>query len=88
MAGILGDGVMIRREQRKLVNNERLKLLATFVNGMGIATFAVGALAPLFSDLDGPTGIARVTAISSGICFIGACVLHYLASTILKGLRP
>lgn len=74
--------------QRKLVNNERLKLLATFVNGMGIATFAVGALAPLFSDLGGPAGITRVTAVSSGICFIGACCLHYFASTILKGLRP
>lgn len=28
--------------QRKLVNNERLKLLATFVNGTAIALFAVG----------------------------------------------
>jgi len=75
-------------DRSKLVNNERLKLLATFVNGMGIAIFAVGALAPLFSDLGGPIGITQVTAVSSGICFFGACCLHYLASTILRGLRP
>jgi hypothetical protein len=29
---------------RKLVNNERLKLLATFMNGIAIAVFAVGAI--------------------------------------------
>lgn len=74
--------------QRKLVNNERLKLLATFVNGAAIALFAVGGLAPVFSDLAGPTGTDRLTATSSGICFVGACCLHYLASTVLKGLRP
>ncbi len=37
--------------QTKLVDNERLKLLATFLNGLGIAVFAVGALAPLISAI-------------------------------------
>lgn len=74
--------------QRKLVNNERLKLLATFVNGTAIALFAVGGLAPIFTDLAGPAGITKLTSLSSGICFAGACCLHYLASTFLKRLRP
>lgn len=28
------------------IHNERLKLLATFLNGIGISVFAVGGLAP------------------------------------------
>lgn len=36
-----------------LVRIERLKLFATYLNGLGIALFAVGGLTPLFSFLYG-----------------------------------
>jgi hypothetical protein len=75
-------------ERSKLVNNERLKLLATFMNGIAIAVFAVGGLAPLFSGLYGPSGVTRLLVLMSGVCFSGAFALHYGASTILRGLRP
>lgn len=54
--------------QRKLVSNERLKLLATFMNGIAIAVFAVGGLAPLFSGLYGSLGITRLLLLMSSIC--------------------
>jgi hypothetical protein len=72
---------------RILVNNERLKLLATFVNGLGIATFAVGALGPTISGLSRADTHNPLAILTTLICFLGALILHYLASIILKGLR-
>lgn len=69
------------------IHNERIKLLATFVNGAGIVVFAVGGLAPMFSSLyggQGPTGFLILVSI---ICFLVAGALHYIGSIILKGLR-
>lgn len=74
--------------QRKLVNNERLKLLATFVNGMGIATFAVGGLAPLISSIYGPLGLTSFVVLTSAICFLAAFILHYAGSLFLRRLLP
>jgi hypothetical protein len=34
-----------------LVHNERTKLTATYINGLAIAVFAVGGLAPILSNL-------------------------------------
>ncbi len=75
-------------DRSKLVNNERLKLLATFLNGLGITMFAVGALAPLVSSMDKPSGLSSGAALTLLVCFLGSCSLHYGASTVLKGLRP
>ncbi len=74
-------------ELRKLVNNERLKLLATFVNSAGVAMFAVGGIAPVISGLYGPTRITAPLLVVSLVCFAGACCLHVAGSTILRGLR-
>lgn len=74
--------------QRKLVNNERLKLLVTFVNGMGIAVFAVGVLAPIVASASRSDSFGGAAALTTIFCFSGAFILHYLASTILKGLQP
>ncbi|MDP9839057.1 VIT1/CCC1 family predicted Fe2+/Mn2+ transporter [Neorhizobium huautlense] len=75
-------------DRSKLVNNERLKLLATFVNGMGLATFAIGGLGPLISSIYGPHGLTRPVAILSAVCFLAAFVLHYAASLFLRRLVP
>lgn len=68
------------------IHNERIKLLATFVNGAGIAVFAVGCLAPVFSSLYG-AGPNAFLLLVSVVCFIIACALHYAGSIILKRLR-
>lgn len=45
-------------DRSKLVNNERPKLLATFMNGIAIAMFAVGRIAPMMTNFYGPTGVS------------------------------
>ncbi|MGF9562354.1 amino acid transporter [Neorhizobium sp. JUb45] len=74
--------------QRKLVNNERLKLLATFVNGIGVATFAVGGLAPMISGFYAEAGITVSVLLTSTVCILGAFALHYAASRFLRRLVP
>ena len=69
------------------IHNERIKLLATFVNGTGIAVFAVGGLAPVFSSLYGAAGPAPFLLLVSIVCFVAAAALHYAGSIILKRLR-
>lgn len=71
-----------------LIHNERIKLLATFVNGLGIAVFAVGGLAPLFSALYGDSGPTAFLALMSVVCVIVSVSLHYVASSVLKRLKP
>ena len=70
------------------IHNERIKLLATFVNGTGIAVFAVGGLAPVFSGLYGSSGTTAFLLLVSAVCFLVACALHYAGSVILKRLKP
>lgn len=69
------------------VHNERIKLLASFVNGAGIAVFAVGGLAPIFSSLYRASGPSFFLLFISALCFFVAGALHYAGSTILKRLR-
>jgi hypothetical protein len=71
-----------------VIYNERIKLLATFVNGVGIAIFAVGGLGPLISSLNGPTGPTLFLSFLSTICILIACAIHSIASTVLKRMRP
>jgi hypothetical protein len=74
--------------RRTLVNNERLKLLATFVNGLGIAMFAVGALAPTVSSLYAAGTLTPFAQIISIICVLSAFILHYAGSLVLRRLVP
>jgi hypothetical protein len=73
-----------------LVRNERLKLFATYLNGLGIALFAVGGLAPLFSFLYGSvSGVGAIFVASiSTICLIVSAALHWMGSLALKRLQP
>ncbi|MEM6382948.1 MAG: amino acid transporter [Pseudomonadota bacterium] len=74
-------------DDEKLVHNERVKLYATFLNGLGIALFAVGGLAPLFSSVYGPQGVQPATLIISLLCILVAFALHYGARRHLRRLR-
>ena len=69
------------------IHNERIKLLASFVNGCGIAVFAVGGLAPVFSSLYGTSGPSVFLLFVSVVCFLVAGTLHYAASATLKRLK-
>lgn len=71
-----------------LVRNEQTKLTATFLNGIGVAVFAVGGLAPVFSSLYTENGPPTFTLIMSVICFCAAMCLHWTARIILRRLEP
>ncbi|PZQ49614.1 MAG: amino acid transporter [Rhodovulum sulfidophilum] len=74
----------------KTVHNERLKLSATFLNGLAIAALAVGGVTPLVQALrtaEISPGEWRGTLIAATVCFGGAVVLHFIARMILGGLR-
>ena len=43
-----------------MLANEKLKLRATFLNGVAIAIFAIGALAPLVSYVTSGTAVSEV----------------------------
>ena len=72
-----------------LVHNERTKLTATYLNGLAIALFAVGGLAPIFSHAFGaePRPLWTLAA-AAAICLVGSAALHLWARRILKGLIP
>jgi len=70
-----------------LVHNERTKLTATFFNGIGIALFAVGAIAPAVSVLNAPAvTVPPGTAVMAIICLIASAALHFLARKVLARL--
>ncbi|MFN3077642.1 MAG: amino acid transporter [Alphaproteobacteria bacterium] len=73
-----------------LVENERTKLTATFMNGIAIAMVAAGAIAPLVAFSYGLPGAAHgVTIALIGIGWIsGGIALHLVARRHLKGLAP
>lgn len=73
-----------------LVANEQFKLTATYLDGVAIATVAVGALAPVVALVSGsilstpPAVIMALTA----VCLVVSVVLHVVARRYLRGLRP
>jgi hypothetical protein len=74
--------------QDKAVHNEQAKLLATFLNGVGLAIFAVGGLAPIFATairLDAE-GFIKVGV--SVLCFAMGFICHVGASRTLRRLKP
>jgi sensor histidine kinase regulating citrate/malate metabolism len=71
----------------KLVRNERTKLTATYFNGVAIAVFAVGALAPMINAANMQASLWPVVASSVVICLLGSAILHFVARRILKGLE-
>jgi len=72
-----------------LIGNEQAKLTATYLNGLAIALFAVGGLAPVFSGIySGTITDGHTLAIGSGSCFVASIALHFVARMILRRLRP
>lgn len=76
---------------RKLIANERTKLSATYTNGLAVAVFAVGGLAPIFSTAFSsvPLGVpAWVVPASASVCWVASAVLHLVARRFLRDLAP
>ena len=71
-----------------LVDNERAKLTATYVNGIAIALAAVGGIAPWIAlSLQGPEPRATEVAIVSALCFSLSCALHLVSRWVLGRLK-
>ena len=77
--------------QRKLVENERRKLSATYLNGLAVAIFAVGGFAPFISTVlasgAGAQNPFLVLAVMA-VCWLMSGAIHSAARASLKGLRP
>ena len=75
----------------KLVGNERTKLLATFLNNIAVAIIATGLVAPFFAILYGVSNLSAEQARFFGLAAPGWVLIgigvHYIARTILRGLR-
>ena len=70
-----------------LVYNERIKLSATYLNGMAIAIFAVGGFAPLIASFAADDGFTARKTILAFTCLVASGTIHFLARMSLKGLR-
>jgi hypothetical protein len=70
-----------------LVRNERTKITATYLNGLAVAIFAIGSLAPIVSAANAQASIGWQLAISATICAFASIVLHLFSRRILKGLQ-
>jgi hypothetical protein len=72
----------------KTVHNERLKITAAFLNGIAIAIFAIGGLAPAIQagrvtvESEPLGGTILVVVICAGV----AGILHLAARELLGGL--
>lgn len=71
-----------------LVRNEQAKLTANYLNGVVIAIFAVGALAPLLTILNGDCEPTSLLVIGMVVCIVASGALHFSARRILKRLVP
>ena len=72
-----------------MIENEQTKLTATWLNGISIAVFAVGGLAPLLSSVyAGNEAPIEVIGLIVAVCFVGSGALHILARHQLRRLKP
>jgi hypothetical protein len=70
----------------KLVRNEQRKLTATFMNGVAMALFGIGALSPIVSLAQSANGTPTNAFVVLG-CFAASLALHWMARRHLKGLE-
>lgn len=75
----------------KLVGNERAKLTATSTNGLAIAVFAVGGLAPFIAAPGVATeqhGFLAGALLLLGVCSLTSGALHWGADPAFGSLDP
>lgn len=69
-----------------LVHNERIKLSATWLNGLATAAVAVGSIAPSIAAVTGATSPILAAGLALFWLLIGAG-LHFTARALLGRLR-
>jgi len=70
-----------------MIDNERTKLTATYLNGVAIAVLAVGGFAPVVNVTNVQSTVTGPVMLSAAICLFISAALHLIARTILKGLK-
>lgn len=73
----------------KLVGNEQAKLTATYINGLAVALFAIGGVAPLANFVAGSTPAAApwLSLLFFAGCATLSAALHYFARSLLRRLE-
>lgn len=73
----------------RMIEHEKVKLKANYLNGLAIAVFAIGGLAPLaalaYQNSNG--GRSSTVIIGAALCFVGSFALHFVAVRTLGGLK-
>ncbi len=73
---------------RKLVSNERTKLLSSYMNSLSVAIFAVGGFAPFIATATSTEPhFGRVFGIMV-VCWTMSGAIHWAARQALQDLRP
>ncbi len=83
------DAEDAERARLDLVHNERVKLRATYLNGMAIAVLAVGGFAPLASYINS-SATAASSGVASGlvlVCMIISWTIHRVAQRGLGDMK-
>lgn len=74
----------------KTVHNERLKVSATFLNGIAIAILAIGGLSPAVQAVRTvalPAEEWTRTILIAVVCLFTAGIRHFAARAMLGGLK-
>lgn len=71
-----------------MIRNEQTKLTATFLNGLAIALFAVGGLAPSLGMASGSVPASQLVTFLMGYCLIASLALHLIARRFLRRMMP
>ena len=74
-------------ELKKAARNERRKLTATFINGLGIAILAIGFFTPAFQFFGGLANPNLSQLVIVVVCILLAFALHLLARYQLRGIE-
>ncbi len=72
------------RTDLSTIRNEQTKLTATFLNGLAIASFAVGGLAPSVGMASGSVPASPLVAFLMAYCLIASLALHLIARRFLR----
>ncbi len=68
--------------------NERLKLMANYLNTLSAAIVTIGAIAPVASFAYGNAALSPISvAIGAVICIVGSLGLHLVARWLLGGIE-
>ncbi|NDW03278.1 hypothetical protein [Jiella pacifica] len=84
----MSDGYDTQPAALSEAGKEQVKLRSNWLNGISIATFAVGTLAPVTRALfERPTTIAILVSVAvAGICLLLSAIIHSAARQNLKEL--